>query len=233
MTCWLADSVIPSASGGEYAKSSVGHRLESVRTDQILRSAGIEESAGIMNNVDRTSSSAPGDLPIQSAIQSSGRILVRLNLVGTAMFLLTATFAAVVFSTFAQWVGAVTALILFAIGVFTFLWAYWNAVQRSRSDQIAVTQLYFLVGEVAPRKVRVVMNSALFAQVLIATVTALGRPNGPEGRPGSSLAVGFLVPMFGFGLNGLWAAYHGRFLARLDAKNGESDGQIGQNASHG
>ncbi len=182
-----------------------------------------------MNDVDRTSSPAPGDLSSQSA----GQILIRLNLVGTAMFLLTATFAAVVFSTFAQWVGAVTALILFAVGVFTFLWSYWNAVQRSRSDQIAVTQLYFLVGEVAPRKVRVVMNSALLAQVLIATVTALGRPNGPEGRPGSSLAVGFLVPMLGFGLNGLWAAYHGRFLARPDAKNGESDGQIGQNASHG
>jgi hypothetical protein len=77
------------------------------------------------------------------------------------------------------------------------------------------------------------MNSALVAQVLIATATALGRPNGPDGRPGSSLAVGFLVPMLGFGLNGLWAAYHGKFVARSDTKNGESDGQIGQNASHG
>jgi hypothetical protein len=165
--------------------------------------------------------------------RQAGQILIRLNLLGTAAFLLTATFAALVFSTFAQWVGAITALLLFAVGVFTFLWSYWNAVQRSRSDQIAVSQLYFLVGEVAPRRVRVIMNSALVSQVLIATVTALARPNGPDGRPGSSLAVGFLVPMLGFGLNGMWTAYHGRFLARSDVKNGDSDGQIGQNANHG
>jgi hypothetical protein len=162
-----------------------------------------------------------------------GQVLIQLNIFGTVAFLLTATFAALVFSTFAQWVGAITALALFAIGVFTFLWSYWNAVQRSRSDQIAVSQLYFLVGEVAPRRVRILMNSALFAQVAIATATALARPNGPDGRPGSSLAVGFLVPMLGFGLNGMWTAYHGRFLPRPDLKNGDSDGQIGQNASHG
>jgi hypothetical protein len=162
-----------------------------------------------------------------------GEIILRLNMAGTAIFLLTATYAAVVFNTTSQWVGAITALGLFAVGVFTFLWSYWNAVQRSRADQIAVSQLYFLMGSVAPRRVRVVMNSALALQVLGATVTALARPDGPDGRPGSSLAVGFLVPMFGFGLNGLWAAYHGKFLARSDVKNGESDGQIGQNASHG
>jgi hypothetical protein len=188
-----------------------------------------KRTAGIMTVVDPLGNS-PKD---ENQQFSPGQILVRLNLVGTFCFLVTAVFAAVVFSNFAQWVGAVTALTLFAVGVFTFLWSYWNAVQRSRSDQIAVTQLYFLVGGVAPRKVRVWMNSALAAQVLIATLTALGRPNGPDGRPGSSLAVGFLVPMLGFGLNGLWAAYHGQFVARGDTKNGKSDGQIGQNASHG
>ena len=44
--------------------------------------------------------------------------------------------------------------------------------------------------------------------------TTFARLEGPDGKPGSSLALGFLVPMFGFGLNGLWAAYHGRFPAR-------------------
>ncbi len=194
-----------------------------------MRSDGITGFAGIIDDVDHSRTLAPEDHHGRQA----GQILIRLNLFGTAAFLITATFAAIVFSTFAQWVGAVTALLLFAVGVFTFLWSYWNAVQRSRSDQIAVSQLYFLVGEVAPRRVRAIMNSALFAQVLIATVTALARPNGPDGRPGSSLAVGFLVPMLGFGLNGMWTAYHGRFLARPDVKNGDSGGQIGQNASHG
>ena len=43
---------------------------------------------------------------------------------------------------------------LFAIGVFAFLWSYWNAVQRSRTDEISVTQLYFLMGEPTPSPVR-------------------------------------------------------------------------------
>ena len=32
------------------------------------------------------------------------------------------------------------------------------------------------------------------------------RARGPDGQPGSTLAFGILVPMFGIGLNGLWAA---------------------------
>lgn len=163
----------------------------------------------------------------------AGRMLVRANIAGTAVFAITAIHAAVVFDTPAQWVGAVTALGLFAIGVFTFLWSYWNAVQRSRTDQIAVTQLYLLLGPAIPRGVRIRMNLALLAQLIIATATALARPNGPDGNPGSSLAVGFLVPMFGFGLNGLWAAYHGRFESRDDPDERVSAEQIGQNAEHG
>ena len=50
-------------------------------------------------------------------------------------------------------------------------------------------------------------------QLVIAVVTTFARLEGPDGKPGSSLALGFLVPMFGFGLNGLWAAYHGDFPA--------------------
>jgi hypothetical protein len=132
---------------------------------------------------------------------------------------------------------------LFAIGVFTFLWSYWTAVQRSRTEQIAVSQLYLLLGSAIERRVRVTMTLALVAQVAIALGTALARPDGPDGTPGSSLAVGFLVPMFGFGLNGLWAATYGRFEPRADLVDPsrssspsavtESGDQIGQNADHG
>ena len=54
----------------------------------------------------------------------------------------------------------------------------------------------------------------LAAQFVIALVTTFARLDGPDGNPGSSLALGFLVPMLGFGLNGLWAAYHGDFPRR-------------------
>lgn len=178
----------------------------------------------------------------------TGLTIVRLNLLATVVFAVTAAYAAISFTTPAQWVGAVTAMSLFAVGVFAFLWSYWSAVQRSRDDQIAVSQLYLLLGPAIPRSVRRSMNLILFGQVVVATVTALARPNGPDGNPGSSLAVGFLVPMLGFGLNGLWAVRHGDFEPRRDTSTDtstdttsddvtpdvpDSGDSIGQNADHG
>ena len=140
---------------------------------------------------------------------AAGDVLITANLAGTALFAVTATLAAVFFTTFWQWVGAITALALFAVGVFAFLWSYYNAVQRSRRDEIGVIQLYLLLGPPTPSRVRQVMLGALVAQFVIAVATTFARLEGPDGKPGSSLALGFLVPMLGFGLNGLWAAYHG------------------------
>ena len=158
-------------------------------------------------------------------------MIVRVNVALTGVFVVTAVYAAAVFSTSAQWVGAVTAMVLFTVGVFAFLWSYWNAVQRSRSDEIAVTQLYLLMGEAIPSRVRRIMNSTLLVQFVVALATTFARPNGPDGNPGSSLAVGFLVPMMGFGLNGLWAVYHGDFATRTDVPT--SPKEIRQNAEHG
>lgn len=181
----------------------------------------------------------PHSVPRTAGVTAGGEWILRANVVGTLLFALTATVAAVVFTTPSQWVGAITAMALFTIGVVTFLWSYWTAVQRSRAEQIAVTQLYLLMGHVAPRRVRWIMLSVLTLQVVVATITALARPDSPDGRPGSSLALGFLVPMLGFGLNGLWASTHGRFLPRGDlpgsrhTKSDDSDGPMGQNANHG
>ncbi len=157
--------------------------------------------------------------------------IIRVNLVLTAIFAATAAYAAAVFSTPSQWVGAVAAMVLFAIGVFAFIWSYWNAVQRSRTDEISVTQLYLLMGDAIPAPVRRTMNLTLLVQFAVAISTTLARPNGPDGNPGSSLAVGFLVPMLGFGLNGLWAASHGNFATRSNLP--PSKKEIRQNADHG
>ena len=177
----------------------------------------------------------------ESPRRASGDVLVQIDIAGTVLFGITAAFAAISFTTAAQWVGALTALALFAVGVVAFLWAYWNAVQRSRTDEISVIALYFLLGPSTPRRVKLTMNLVLVAQLVIAAVTTFARPDGPDGNPGSSLALGFLVPMFGFGMNGLWAAYHGTFPPRdRGAKpvpgNGDVPSEappIGQNADHG
>lgn len=166
---------------------------------------------------------------IRPAVDGDG--IVRADLALTGLFGVTAAYAAAVFSTPAQWVGAVTAMVLFVIGVVAFLWSYWTAVQRSRSDQISVSELYLLMGPAIPSSVRRTMLLTLLLQVAIAVVTTVARLEGPDGNPGSSLAVGFLVPMLGFGLNGLWASRHAEFAVRTDVP--PSGAEIGQNADHG
>lgn len=163
--------------------------------------------------------------------QSAGDVIVWANVIGTVAFVGTALTAAIVFSTPSQWVGAITAMGLFAVGVFAFLWGFYNVAQRSRSEQIAVMQVYLLVGEPTPPRVRRIMLTMLVVQIVVALGTALWRSEGDDGSPGTSLAVGILVPMFGLGLNGLWCAFHGVFPPRADGAS--FDAELGQNGDHG
>lgn len=173
-----------------------------------------------------------------------GRLLVRANAIGTLLFVATAVFAAALFTTAAQWVGAATAMGLFAVGVFAFLWGFWNAVQRSREEEVSVTQLFLLFGPPTPSSVRTPMLAMLAVQTATAFATTFWRLDGPDGTPGSSLAVGMLVPMFGLGMNGLWAAYHADFgpravsdgLPEVSGKTvdgGTKQAPIDQNETHG
>ena len=56
----------------------------------------------------------------------------------------------------------------------------------------------------------------LVVQTVVGLATAIARSEAEDGSPGTSLAVGVLVPMFGIGLNGLWCAFHGVFPPRPD-----------------
>ena len=111
-------------------------------------------------------------------------MIVLADVVGTLAFSVTAITAAVVFSTPTQWVGAITAMALFAVGVFTFLWSFWNAVQRSREEQIGVMQMYLLLGEPTPARVRRIMLAMLAIQSTVALATALARSESEDGSPG-------------------------------------------------
>jgi hypothetical protein len=176
--------------------------------------------------------------------------IVRGNLIGTAMFTVSAVIAAVVFNGPVRAVGVVVALVLFAVGIFAFIWSYITAVQRSRTDEIAVAQLYFLAGGSTPKHFKRMMLGALTVQIVVALSTAIAR-NRTDGRAGSTLAFGILVPMFGIGLNGLWCSRNGSFAARParieqnDEPDGESevesnsdsvptfDNEMEQNSPHG
>src|SRR5688572_7911839 len=61
---------------------------------------------------------------------------------------------------------AAYAVLCFVIGVVAFLWAYAIAVGRSRQDLIGVGGLYFLTGDVAPRRERNWLRGLLVVQIV-------------------------------------------------------------------
>ena len=168
---------------------------------------------------------------------NTGRAIVRVNIVGTVLFILSSTWAAVVFDGVAKAQGVAVDLILFAVGVVAFLWGYYAAVQRSRTSQMSVAELYFLMGVAIPVPVKRIMNGLLLVQTTAAIVTAVTRLSTPSAdggaTNGSTLAFGVLVPVLGLGLNGLWAASHGLFPPRVlkqradDTRDPDTDPKIG------
>lgn len=163
----------------------------------------------------------------------AGRGIVRLNLVGTALFTVSSTWAAVQFDGVAKVQGVAVDLVLFGVGVVAFLWGYYAAVQRSRTQQMSVAELYFLMGSAIPSGVKRPMNILLLVQTTVALVTAMSRLTTPVAgggaTNGSTLAFGVLVPVLGLGLNGLWAATHGAFPPRAlkEPKRDVGDPEIG------
>ena len=149
--------------------------------------------------------------------------IVRFNIVATLFFAIVAIVSAVVFDDLFRVVIVVVSLSLFAVGVATFLLGFFAAVQLSREREISVTQLFFLTGSVADRSVKLAMSVCLAVQTTVGIAAAIARPS-TDGKAGSVLAFGVLVPMLGLGLNGLWASRHGAFDERT-APDQAPDGQ--------
>jgi ABC-type enterobactin transport system permease subunit len=141
------------------------------------------------------------------------KYLLRANLVLTVLFLITTIVAVVVFTPATRAAGVAVDLVLFGVGVAAFIWGYFSAVQRSRVDEISVASLYFLSGQVANKQVQKTMNGCLIAQLVIGLAGAIARSS-TDGKAGSTLAFGVLVPLLGLGLNGLWASQFGTFTPR-------------------
>jgi hypothetical protein len=138
--------------------------------------------------------------------EARGAAIRRASWAGTGVFVTTAVAAALAPSTFKP-VAWVVAIALFAAGCAAFLWAFFIVANRSRTDQMELAQIWFLTGPPTPRAVRRSLLAALAVQVIVGLATA-------GARPYSSLAAGVLVPMWGLGLCGLWAARHATFPAR-------------------
>ncbi|MGZ4773569.1 MAG: hypothetical protein ACXV3B_12895 [Ilumatobacteraceae bacterium] len=142
--------------------------------------------------------------------------VVRVDVAGTAVFLVALAVAIPLRShRFAQFLIGGVSMVLFAIGVATTLWAYTRALDRSRVEEVGVANLYLLTGPTAPRHIGRVLVSALVVQVVAAIAGAWIGVVGLDKGELNALAFGVLVPMFGIGMNGVWAARHGSYGPRI------------------
>jgi hypothetical protein len=170
-----------------------------------------------------------------------GRTIITVDTVGTVVFALTAGLEAIVLRPWTETIGIAVALGLFLVGCLAFFAGYLGAIQRSRTDDISIADLVLLGGSTAPHSVRHRLNLLLIAQVVIAAATAAARPF-------TTLAFGVLAPVFGLGLNSLWAARHGQFPPRKPApprpprrrgakpaspRDPQRGDEMEQNANHG
>ena len=134
----------------------------------------------------------------------TGEGIIRASWGGTIAFGV-ATVLGVVAPDPLAWLGFAVSLALFVGGCVLFVWSFVLAVGRSRTDEIAVTNLYLLSG--APSAVRAQLFGSLFVQIIVAFGTAAARPY-------TIAATAILAPVYGLGLCGLWAARYGTFPPR-------------------
>jgi hypothetical protein len=144
---------------------------------------------------------------------AEGGAIINASWAGTAIYVALAGVGTIAPDWFAV-PTAVVSVALFFVGCVVFLWAYAKAVARSRTDLIGIGGLYFLAGT-APNDVAFRLRLSLALEIVAAIVSASIRPFTP-------IAFGFLVPVYGLGLSGLWGALYGTFEPR--AVPGESGG---------
>jgi len=125
---------------------------------------------------------------------------------GTALFVAAAVAAATAPDSLGR-PALVLDVVLFTAGVAAFAAGYLRGVDRSRREVVSIGGLFFLTAGVAPPPVRRDLLGALAVQVVAGLATTIVRPY-------TDLAAGVLVPMYGLGLCGLWAARHGSFPPR-------------------
>jgi len=133
-----------------------------------------------------------------------GQGVVQASWAGTVIFALTAILGTLVSA--ADIVALVVSVAMFLIGTGVFFAAFVRAVNRSRTDEIGVMNLFFLDTS-APRPVRLSLLASFLVEVVVAIATAALRTN-------TSIAFGILAPVYGLSLSGLWGARYGTFPKR-------------------
>ncbi|MCE9622160.1 MAG: hypothetical protein K8R99_07445 [Actinomycetia bacterium] len=155
--------------------------------------------------------------------------VVRVDVVGTGVFVVALAIAVPLRTErWAQVLIAVVSIALFAVGVGSSLWAYAAALERSRVQEVGVANLYLLTGTTAPPPVKRALLTALVVQVVASFSAASIGVVGLDDSQLNALAFAVLVPMFGIGSNGVWAARYGSYGPRVNPAAKPSNRKIGQ-----
>ncbi len=168
---------------------------------------------------------AAPDLPLA---EQPGFAIVRFGIVGTVVFVVAMAIAVPLRTDRSgQVLIAAASMFLFAAGVATSLWAYTSALERSRTAEVGVSNLFLLTGPTAPKPVRFTLWACLGTQIVVAITGASIGIAGLDKDQLNALAFGVLVPMFGIGVNGIWAARHGSYGLRQAPSVRPSNRKIG------
>jgi hypothetical protein len=176
---------------------------EADEPDGVDEAGGVDEADGDGAADDGAVSTGAPVRVVPVDTHDGDRLLVW-SWAGTALFAVTA-FAAVAVDALMA-VSTPVAIVLFLLGCVLFVRAFLYAVSERRTDLIGIGGLFFLAGS-APRRVQKQLLGSLGVEVVVAIATA-------SLRPYTALAFGALVPMYGLGLAGLWAARYGTFPSR-------------------
>lgn len=154
--------------------------------------------------------------------------ILRYDLAGTGLFVVAMAVAVALRNDRpGQVLIAAVSMALFAGGVATSLWAYTTALERSRTEEVGVTGVFLLSGDTVPRRIRRILWACLATQVVVAFAGATIGAVGLDKNELNALAFGVLVPMFGIGANGIWAARRGTFGSRRNRASQPSNRKIG------
>jgi hypothetical protein len=163
-----------------------------------------------------TATNDPADTGAVPGDRLQGRGIIGVDVAGTVVFTLAAVAAAILDKSWSDTAIIIVSMVLFAIGVVAFILSYAAAVERSRTDEIGAANLYVLTGETAPPDARRLLLGALVTQCVVGIgAAAIGFSKQSNENRLNPVAFAILVPMLGFGLNGLWAARYGRFGPRI------------------
>jgi hypothetical protein len=135
-----------------------------------------------------------------------GRGIVLASWAGTALFTVASVLAVIWPRPFSG-PSFVISVGLFGAGCIVFMAAFARAVGRSRTEDITVASLFFLMGGSTPPGVQRALLASLFVEIVVGVAAAAARPF-------TSQAAGVLASMWGLALCGLWSARHGRFRSR-------------------